>query len=202
MAKLKKGESTKIRIIKAATELIFDQGLNNVTYGQIANKVGLTHPAVYKHFATLEDLVCEACEHWIAEAKEYIGLRELEVEKAEVQLKYYIEKNLRYSYANQKKDALLLGLYYHAIHSPRLMKFYTEMKEGALHRMEVFISRGNYERSWKVQNPQEAALSLHGYIVGEIIKTIIDPRDEKIEKRITRVTAQAFAMLKASPYKK
>ena len=197
MTDLKKGNTTKIRIIQVATQLIFKEGLYNVTYGQIAKAVGLTSPAIYKHFKNMDDLICEACIHWSNEAKEYIGVRELELQPAESQLKIYIDRNLRFTFENQKKDALLLGLYYHSLHSSKLMRVYQEIKLAAIRRLEVLITRGGFEKTWPAANPREKALSIHAYIVGETVKLIIEPREENIEKRILRVTKQALTILKS-----
>lgn len=190
-----KGNSTKIKIIVAATELIYREGMYNVTYAQISKKVGLTSAAIYKHFEDMDDLIQKACEHWVDQARTEV-IASVELLSAEKQLRYYITKNLEYTLKHRAQDALLLGLYYQSLHSKKLMKSYQEMKQSTLHRLQVLLVRGHLEGSWNVKNPAMMAETVHSLIVGEIVKLIIEPQSENIEPRIRRVTNSILKLVK------
>ncbi len=194
---LHKGQATKVLIMEAATELIFREGLYNVTYKEIAEACGLSHPAIYRHFATMDELLLQTCLHWDQEVEKFVQIHESQLERAKVQLDNFVEKNLRYTSLNREKDALLLGLYYNSLHSEKLKQAYLEMKERALKRIEIILTRGNFENSWKVKSPANKAKALHSQMVGETIHLILNPHDEKIEKRIQRVSRQINLLIAA-----
>lgn len=56
MRKRKTAQDRKIDIEKAALDLAFDFGPDRVTTNMIADRLGLTQPAIYKHFASKDDI--------------------------------------------------------------------------------------------------------------------------------------------------
>lgn len=190
-----KGLATKVKIIEAATSLIFKEGLYNVTYAQIANQIGLTQAAIYKHFSDMDDLILQSCLYWFEIAAKHIHAKAA-FQPAANHLKSYVAENMKFTSTHRPQDALLLGLYYHSVHSPKLMKAYREMKQGALNRLQELLQRGNLERAWKVSNVEKKALTIHSLMIGEIIKLIIEPQSEKLDQRIQRITDDLFLFLK------
>lgn len=51
--------STRVRSIRAALEVVRHQGIHELTTRAIARRSGLTQPAIYRHFASKEELVSE-----------------------------------------------------------------------------------------------------------------------------------------------
>lgn len=52
----KPAEDRKAEIVQAALDLAFEAGPDRLTTGMIADRLGLTQPAIYKHFKNKEDI--------------------------------------------------------------------------------------------------------------------------------------------------
>lgn len=52
----KSGQDRKTEILQAALDLAFEAGPDRLTTGMIADRLGLTQPAIYKHFRSKEDI--------------------------------------------------------------------------------------------------------------------------------------------------
>lgn len=52
----KSGQDRKAEILQAALDLAFEAGPDRLTTGMIADRLGLTQPAIYKHFRNKEDI--------------------------------------------------------------------------------------------------------------------------------------------------
>lgn len=52
----KPAEDRKAQILQAALEIAFEAGPDRLTTGMIADRLGLTQPAIYKHFRNKEDI--------------------------------------------------------------------------------------------------------------------------------------------------
>jgi len=63
----KPAEDRKTEIVQAALDLAFEKGPGRLTTGMIADRLGLTQPAIYKHFKNKEDI-------WRAVADSLCGL--------------------------------------------------------------------------------------------------------------------------------
>lgn len=55
--------STKNQILKTAEELIQRRGVNDVSYKEISEIVGIQKPSLYHYFPSKEDLICQLIEH-------------------------------------------------------------------------------------------------------------------------------------------
>jgi AcrR family transcriptional regulator len=61
------------RTIEAAVELFYERGYENSTLDAVAERLGVTKPFIYAHFASKADLLAEICSRGIASALEAIG---------------------------------------------------------------------------------------------------------------------------------
>jgi TetR/AcrR family transcriptional regulator, fatty acid metabolism regulator protein len=68
MASRNNEESTKTRIIKAATKLFAEQGYQKATIAEISKLAGLSEAALYEYFQGKEDLLLTIPEVWVNEA--------------------------------------------------------------------------------------------------------------------------------------
>ena len=57
-------EERQEEIIKAAVELAGEQGVDDVTTQDMANAVGITQGAIFRHFPT-KDMIWLAVVHWV-----------------------------------------------------------------------------------------------------------------------------------------
>ena len=68
MASRNNEESTKTRIVKAATKLFAEQGYQKATIAEISKLAGLSEAALYEYFQGKEDLLLTIPEVWVNEA--------------------------------------------------------------------------------------------------------------------------------------
>ena len=184
MKNLTKGEKTRIHIIEAATEILFERGFYQITLSQIAKSIGLTQQSIYKYFDSMDSIIIESCIHWVKEAHDEIDQEGFGLLSAGEQLQAMVRSNLKYSQKNRKKDALLIGLYYYALSSSEAMAAHQKIKNDGIRRLHRLIVQGNRESCWDVKDPQVKANSIHSLLVGEVFKMIIEPSELKLESRI------------------
>lgn len=61
------------RTIEAAAELFYERGYENTTLDAVAERLGVTKPFIYAHFASKTDLLAEICSRGIASSLEAIN---------------------------------------------------------------------------------------------------------------------------------
>ena len=74
MSKRKSSSDRKAEILSTTLDLAFEVGPDHVTTGMIAGKLGLTQPAIYKHFPKKEDIWRAATETLCVAIRENIRL--------------------------------------------------------------------------------------------------------------------------------
>ena len=62
---MKKGEESRAKILAAAQELFFQNGVPGTTVADIASRAGIAKGTFYHHFKKKEDLVSEFASRWI-----------------------------------------------------------------------------------------------------------------------------------------
>ncbi|WP_219471698.1 TetR/AcrR family transcriptional regulator [Nonomuraea rhizosphaerae] len=67
---------TKARIQAVARELFAEQGVKNTSLRQISDRLGITKPALYYHFASRDDLVRSIIEPLLEEMERFVSTRE------------------------------------------------------------------------------------------------------------------------------
>ncbi|MGP3958993.1 TetR/AcrR family transcriptional regulator [Nonomuraea sp. 3N208] len=67
---------TKSRILEVARELFVQQGVQNTSLRQISERLGITKPALYYHFASREDLVRSIVQPMVEDVERFVATRE------------------------------------------------------------------------------------------------------------------------------
>lgn len=190
-----KGTKTKNRIVEVATDLFLQEGLYNVTFQQIASGVGLSQPAIYRHFSDMDDLILYSCQHWVDQSLEYIHEASESLEKASFQLEQYVDRHLAYAHKHRAHDGLLFGLYYYSMRSKKMLSLYQQIKARAVSRISRILTLGNLDHSWKVEEIGEMSETIHSVVVAEVIKQLIEPRAETTASRTRRVNKHLRILL-------
>lgn len=63
----------QVEIIKAATQLIGDTGINNVTTKNLAEKMGFSEPALYRHFSSKTEILTSVIDYFKEQISEGIS---------------------------------------------------------------------------------------------------------------------------------
>ncbi|MFC4112039.1 TetR/AcrR family transcriptional regulator [Nonomuraea zeae] len=67
---------TKARIQAVARELFAEQGVQNTSLRQISDRLGITKPALYYHFASRDDLVRSIVQPMVQDVERFVGTRQ------------------------------------------------------------------------------------------------------------------------------
>ncbi|MEU0564922.1 helix-turn-helix domain-containing protein [Nonomuraea sp. NPDC005983] len=67
---------TKARIQAVARELFVQQGVQNTSLRQISDRLGITKPALYYHFASRDDLVRSIVQPMVEDVERFVARRE------------------------------------------------------------------------------------------------------------------------------
>ncbi|MEU5693240.1 helix-turn-helix domain-containing protein [Actinosynnema sp. NPDC020468] len=66
-------KDTKARALEAARELFFEQGLRRTSLQDIADRLGITKPALYYHFSSRDDLVRSLVQPLVDDGATYLA---------------------------------------------------------------------------------------------------------------------------------
>ncbi|MDQ7055889.1 MAG: helix-turn-helix domain-containing protein [Persephonella sp.] len=86
---------TKEKIIKVGAEIIVREGLRKFTAKNIADKLGITDAAIFKHFKSMDDIILEIIQKYVSRcsqsAIEAVEKGKTVKEKLELLLKAHID---------------------------------------------------------------------------------------------------------------
>lgn len=63
---MRKGEATRHRIVTQGMELASEVGLDSITIGDLAKRLGMSKSSMYAHFSTKEDIQLAVIEHSVS----------------------------------------------------------------------------------------------------------------------------------------
>ena len=192
---LTKGEMTRRRILECATELYYKNGLSGMSLGKVTEALGLSQPAIYTHFRNMDDIILQACRHWVTEAKTIIDSRSDWLATSRSQIDAVIEQNIRYSANNLDKEAMLLLLFYQSLTSADAQQLYSTIMENGMARLLIIIERGIQDGSWKVKDAKSTAADIHSLLLGEIMKLVLSKSKRGAAPAVERMQHAVHSML-------
>jgi Transcriptional regulator len=111
--------STREKIILAGAEIIIHEGLKRFTAKNIANKIGITDAAIYKHFPSLDAIVVEIINRYISRCSQSVDrAKELGLSTEET-LKQVMREHIKY----WKKQKGLFLFYASSLAGPEIKSF-------------------------------------------------------------------------------
>ncbi|RMD49699.1 MAG: TetR/AcrR family transcriptional regulator [Ignavibacteria bacterium] len=192
-------ESTEIRqkqIKNAVLEIIADEGLHNLSTRKLAQRIGLTEGAIFRHFATKRDIIKGIMDDV---ANDLIGnLRKitLSAQKAEEKLFAYMCSNVEYLKQNRGITILLFSEAAHLGDK--------ELKEKLnliLAEQKQFIAKivrdGITEGVWsETVNPEDLAVIYMGIPITFNIEMILNKSGMNVENFCKRMYSLILRTLK------
>jgi AcrR family transcriptional regulator len=155
-----------------------------VSFQQIAEKVGISQPGVYKHFEDKDDLM-KACILKAAESGRTLIDQHVSAKlTARKKLFAYLEANLLWMQNHPSEGAVLLAMYYFALKSSPIHEIMTLINKQSVDRMSSLLVLGHDEKVWNLKDPLPIARAIHDLLLGEMIKAIHDPVEVSLEKRM------------------
>ena len=155
----------RLAAIIAGRNLIEAGGLQALGIRRVAEKIGVTAPALYRHFASLEDLLLEISGHIRAEMGELMLSRRNRVAKSRNPKTFEIEKfraigDAYIDFADQHPHLFEVAFIHHENQS---MAEYSELPWQLLNEsLDNFVRLGMTPKSKRERAPLVAWSSVHG----------------------------------------
>jgi len=186
---------TREELIKTAIQLFHEQGAHWVSFQQIAKKVRISQPAVYKHFEDKDDLMRACILSSAQSGRSIIDDHVSQKKNIRDKLKAYLEGNLLWVEKKPAETAIIVSMYYFAINSAPIHDVMDLIHQQSLNRLLVHLEQGNQDKAWKIKDSLAVARALHNLLVGEVIKAVHFPKEMSFEKRSRQLWMSASKIL-------
>jgi AcrR family transcriptional regulator len=174
---------TRDELIKVAIQLFHEQGAHWVSFQQIAKKVRISQPAVYKHFEDKDDLMRACILSSAQSGRAIIDDHVAQKKSIKDKLRAYLEGNLLWVEKKPAETAIVVSMYYFSVNSAPIHDVMDLIHQQSLNRLLVHLEQGNQEKVWKIKDGLAIARALHDLLMGEVIKAVHFPKEMNFEKR-------------------
>ena len=197
-----KGEETKSKIIQAAIKIFNSDGINWTSFKMLADKVGISQPALYKYFADKDALLLECCLEVVKRGQKFIDEQIDMNSPARQRLASYVRGNIRWAMEKSKEADLVFAMYSNGSFSSAFKNLHQQIDQGGIKRIETHLIHISLEKA-KVATTSEITLTkaqiIHSMLIGEVLKalrwplkTTADIRTEKIMHAIDGIVNGKF----------
>lgn len=195
-----KGQKTRRRILEAAALLFEEQGFHNISFKNIADKAALTQPAIYVHFKDISDILYEVCIMSAELGRHFIDAHLDLSTDARTQFRSYLVGNIEWAFKKRKEAYALLTLYYLSYNDPRLLALHAKINEQSYERVGIRLSAGVREGLWELPKNEieSTARAIQNFLIGEMIKTLLWPKELKISERINLTYEYSMRLIRNS----
>src|SRR5436190_23454610 len=125
---MKKGEATKLRIVKAATRLFATHGYDETSFQMIANALKLSQSAVMHHFGTKIKLFEAVIYGIIGSNTELLAKSIGAQDDALAKLRAHLRGNLIWAVDHDYNAPIMMTLYQFAGRHPEFQALYTAVR--------------------------------------------------------------------------
>ncbi len=178
----KTGADRKREIEKVALELAYLHSPGNVSTGMIASRLGLTQPAIYKHFRRKEDIWCAVSNSLAKKIRENITLAAEARMTPVSNLKQLVLAHLALAAQNPAMPELMTmrgdapGL---AAFQKPILKAMAAFRQ----ELEVLVSRAVDAKVFRENlDAQDAALLIMGLIQSLVLRMLVKRNSEILQK--------------------
>lgn len=100
----------RVNLLKAATQMIKQSGIESLSLRKLASEVGVSRTAPYHHFKDKNDLLCAIAEQGFSERSKIIETQIVDqVNDSKQQLKQYMLEYVKYAQQNPEIYELMFG---------------------------------------------------------------------------------------------
>ncbi len=138
MSKRKTSEKRKEEVFEATLEIIYEEGKKNLTIRRIAEKIGISESAIYRHFKNKKDILRQLVEKVLEQGKE--DFKEERFEGLKEHLEFAIKSNFSMLEENPHLAAFLFHEDLFAEH-PELMEKFQEYREEKMERIKDLVKK-------------------------------------------------------------
>lgn len=190
---------TRGLIIKEATHLFYIHGVHWVSFQQIAERVHISQPAIYKHFKDKDDLLV-ACTLSAAEAGRAVIDKHVSQQSTILKKLYsYLEGNLIWLENDRPQASMLLAMYYFSHINPPLKNVLLAIHKQSVMRVKTHLDEGKHQKKWDIKDTEIFARTIHNLLIGEMLKLFHQPEEYSLDDRMKILKSSFSLLLKASP---
>ncbi len=180
MVILSKGEETKKRILQAAIEIFKNQGINWTSFQLLADRVGISQPALYKYFANKDALLLDCCLEVVKRGQAFIDAG-IDVNSPAIdRMRSYVLGNIRWAMEKPREADLVFAMYSNGSYSTDFKKLHLKIDLGGIKRIEthsIHIFHENKKMQIKKLKIEKCARIIHSLLVGEVLKALRWPNE-------------------------
>ncbi|WP_293443828.1 TetR/AcrR family transcriptional regulator [Persephonella sp.] len=172
--------STREKIIKIGAEIIVKEGLRKFTAKNIADKLGITDAAIFKHFKSMDSIILEIINRYVSRcsqsAIEAVNRGKTVKEKLELLLRSHIDV------LEETRGAVpVLCFELSRSEDVKFKNILNEFVENYKREISKIIEEGQKEGSIKKYlDPEDVAMFFIGSIQAKVFAYVISKRDGKI----------------------
>jgi len=172
--------STKEKILKVGAEIIVKEGLRKFTAKNIADKLGITDAAIFKHFRSMDEIILEIIERYVSRcsqsAIDAVEKGRTVKEKLELLLRSHIDV------LEETRGAVpVLCFELSRSEDIKFKKILGEFVESYKSKISKIIEDGQMEGSIRKNlDPEDIAMFFIGSIQAKVFAYVISNREGKI----------------------
>ena len=184
--------STKEKIILAGAEIIIQEGLKRFTAKNIANKIGITDAAIYKHFSSLDAIIIEIINRYISRCSKSVDrAKEMNLSTEET-LKQVMKEHIKV--LEETKGAVpVLCFEFSRSGNKKFFEILHNFVEEYKNKLSEIIIKGQKEGLIREDiDPSETAMLFVGLIQAKVFAYIMEKREGPIIKNADQLISELF----------
>jgi AcrR family transcriptional regulator len=194
---IKSSMETKEKLHLLALNAYLKEGAHNTTFQSLANQLGISQAAIYKHYKSKDDLLVGSIQYAADKGREYILKKEDPKLESLKKLQLYIKRNLDFCTEVPIYSVAVITLHYFAICIPKVKELHEEINRSRIEKISEYLFQSIKEKSiHKDLDVKEISYQIHSLLMGEMIKTFIWPKKQTVNTRIKKLWPTIEKLLK------
>lgn len=184
--------STREKIIIAGAQIIVEEGLRKFTAKNIGNKVGITDAAIYKHFPSLDSIIIEIINRYIARCSQSVDRAIQMGLPTEETLKQVMREHI--SVLEETRGAVpILCFEFSRSGNKKFFDILHSFVESYKEKLSFLLRKGQEEGIIRKDiDPMETAMLFVGLIQAKVFAYIMERREGPIIRDPEQLISELF----------
>lgn len=184
--------STKGKIVIAGAEIIVKEGIRRFTAKNIAEKVGITDAAIYKHFPSLDSIIVEIISRYISKCSQSVDRAAAMGLSTEETLKQVMREHIKV--LEKTKGAVpILCFEFSRSRNKKFFDILHDFVDSYKEKLSKILIKGQKEGFIREDiDPYETAMLFLGLIQAKVFAYVMEKREGKIIKDPEQLISELF----------
>lgn len=184
--------STKGKIVIAGAEIIVKEGIRRFTAKNIAEKVGITDAAIYKHFPSLDSIIVEIISRYISKCSQSVDRAAAMGLSTEETLKQVMREHIKV--LEETKGAVpILCFEFSRSRNKKFFDILHDFVDSYKEKLSKILIKGQKEGFIREDiDPYETAMLFVGLIQAKVFAYVMEKREGKIIKDSEQLISELF----------